>query len=517
MRIDGVYRACPGSAWRSLVILLLLAAPAILLGSATADVVEGAANAASEWVYLDNGDVRLGVKSTSGAAIGYFSPSKSDRNLINHHDHGRLVQQSYYGDADGSKWAGKPWRWNPVQGGDYRGAAARVLELRVEPPARLYANTLPKHWATGADLPDVTMEQWITLAGKVAHARYRMSYSGDAKHAEADQEIPAVFIDPSLDTLVRYADDAPWTGGELRRSRPGWPNEYHDVPENWAAYVGEDGAGVGVYVPAAERITAYRFGDGGPDACSYVAPLTRFAIAPGFVFEYDLYLTLGTAADIREAFRRVRAARLEAAGDGNRAVFEEPFADALKDGWAWVRGDEKAWTLADGQLRIRPATGTLWEADNTGRNLLVRPAPAEQSVVVEATVTGATDVEKPGLYEQAGLLWYGDDDNYVKLVKEFYEGRWWVVLASERAGKAEYAQTALDTDEVRFRLTVTKGRATGAFKDPAAAADSEWRDAGVFELPEKGEPRVGLLAHTGPDAPERHVGFDDFSVSASAE
>ena len=517
MNVGPHRRACSAA----LICALLL--PAIRARAAAAE-----GDAAAEWVYLDNGQVRLGVKKSSGAAIGYFAPSKAGRNLINHHDHGRLVQQSYYGSEDGSKWAGKPWRWNPVQGGDYRGSAARVLELRVDERAHtLYARTLPKHWATGADLPDATMEQWVTLTGEVAHVRYKFAYAGKTAHPEADQEIPAVFVDPALDTLVRYDGKEPWTGGELTRSRPGWPNEYHEVGENWAAYVGRDDAGVGAYVPAAARITAYRFGErGGADACSYFAPLARFAVAPGFAFEYDLYLTAGTTAEIRQAFGRVlevgaaaatAAAKpaAPAAPDTPAPSFDEPFdGEALKDGWAWVRGDEKAWHLKDGRLWVRPASGTLWEADNSGSNLLVRPGPAELPFAAEVTVTGTLGAKDPGLYEQAGLVWYGDDDNYVKLCKEFYDGRWWVVFAAERAGKAEYKQTKLEGDAVRFRLVVGGGRVTGAFKAPES---KEWQDAGAFELPKAREPRVGVLCQTGPDAPDRHVGFDDFAARRHVE
>jgi regulation of enolase protein 1 (concanavalin A-like superfamily) len=462
-----------------------------------------------EWVYLDNGEVRLGVRRTSAGAIGYFGPSKSRRNLINHHDQGRLVQQSYYGNADGSTWAGKPWRWNPVQGGDYRGPSATLLDLRADKAAHaLYARTMPKHWATGADLPEVTLEQWVTLAGKVAHVRYKFAYAGHTSHDEADQEIPAVFVDPALEVLVRYDGAAPWSGGALTRSRPGWPNEYHEIGENWAAYVGADGAGVGAYVPAAGRITAYRFGEAGrADACSYFAPLTRFAVTPGFTFQYDLYLAAGTVAEMRETFRGVRDARAAAEAAG---AFAEPFSAALKDGWSWVRGDEQAWRIKGGQLWIRPASGTLWEGDNTGGNLLVRPAPPPGGgpYAVELTVTGSTGAKEPGLYEQAGLVWYGDDDNYVKLVREFYDGRWWVVLAAERGGKPEYKQTALDAaDGVRLRLAVGGGRVTGSFTAAGAT-----HAAGEFDLPAHAEPRVGLLAQTGPEAPDRRVGFDDFEV-----
>ncbi len=71
----------------------------------------------NDWIFLDNGHVRLGVIRSSGAGIAWFSPSGSTNNAINYFDRGRLIQQSYYGRTDGTFWAKKPWRWNPVQGG----------------------------------------------------------------------------------------------------------------------------------------------------------------------------------------------------------------------------------------------------------------------------------------------------------------------------------------------------------------------------------------------------------------
>lgn len=266
------------------------------------------------WSYLDNGQIRIGIKSGSGGAIGYLSPSGSEKNLLNHHDHGRLVQQSYYGQPDGSIWDKQPWRWNPVQGGDYKGTAARVLELKQE-PNRLYAKTLPRNWAGCTDLPEVTMEQWIELDGPIAHVRYRMTYAGKAEHPKTTQEIPAVFVEPELDTLVLYDGGKPWTGDALHRSKPGWPNESRKIAEHWAAYIGTDGKGVGAYVPVADTLTCYRFGKGGSEqgACSYFAPLTEFAITPGFSFDYDLYLTIGSAEEIRGRFLEIHRARDEAA------------------------------------------------------------------------------------------------------------------------------------------------------------------------------------------------------------
>ena len=74
-----------------------------------------------QWEYLDNGIVRIGVDKSRGACIGYFAQSKTRRNLLNNYDEGRFIQQSYYGRPDGSRWNGKPWVYNPVQGGHAKG------------------------------------------------------------------------------------------------------------------------------------------------------------------------------------------------------------------------------------------------------------------------------------------------------------------------------------------------------------------------------------------------------------
>lgn len=279
----------------------------IVIGLAICSPLARSTDAADPtWAYIDNGQVKLGVKKTSGAAIAYFSESDSQRNLLNHYDHGRLVQQSYYGKVDGSIWGKKPWRWNPVQGGDYKGGAAKVLELKVEKTS-LYAKSMGRNWAGCTDLPEVIFEEWITLTGKVAHVHYQMTYSGQDTHPRASQEIPAVFVQPDLETLVLYNGQKPWTGDVVQRSKPGWPNESRQMTEHWAAYVDKDDYGIGAYIPIADKLTCYRFGKTSTSkgACSYFAPVTEFAIKPGFVFKYDLYLTLGKSTEIRGTFKRI--------------------------------------------------------------------------------------------------------------------------------------------------------------------------------------------------------------------
>lgn len=273
---------------------------------ANAAIAQTDSSKSDDWQYIDNGQLKLGVKKSSGAAIGWLSLSGTANNLVNHFDRGRLIQQSYYGQSDGSIWNKQAWRWNPVQGGHYLGTGAPVIELKFE-QATLSSKSHPVHWATGETLSDCMMEQSIELQGRVAKIHFRFSYSGKLEHPVHDQEIPAVFLEPQFKHLVVYSGENPWDDQPLARSLPGWPNEQRRLSEHWAAYVDDNDFGIGAYVPIADDLTCYRFGDGNREhgSCSYFAPLIRFAITPNFVFEYDAYLTIGKLDFIRQTFKEI--------------------------------------------------------------------------------------------------------------------------------------------------------------------------------------------------------------------
>ena len=266
-----------------------------------------------EPVYIDNGIVRLGVDLTGGGSVFYFAESKTWRNLLNHADKGRYVQQSYYGRKDSSMWGAKPWAWNPVQGGgseESGGFSAKVLDKKVTKHS-IYIKSLPKHWATGADINDATMEEQITLKGNMAHIVYTFRYNGTIVHPERSQELPAVFVDYALPNLVFYRGNKPWQKDTLSSVVPGWPNQPQKMNEHWAAYVDDKQWGIGIFVPGTSAMTTYRHqGDllTGPyaGACSYLAPVRKFSIKPGSVFQYDVYLTIDKVDNMREAFNKMK-------------------------------------------------------------------------------------------------------------------------------------------------------------------------------------------------------------------
>jgi len=263
----------------------------------------GLAAAEEGWVYLDDGVVRLGVNERAGAAIGWFSESGSERNWLNTFDVGRYVQQSYYGDLDGTDWNGKPWTYNPVQGGSWKNEASVLLESRKD-AGEYYAKTRPRHWASGALLEEVTLEEWIRLEGGLARMRFKMSYSGDRVFKPRHQEMPALFVDASLETLVFCPEGLPmWTGVDLKRVQPGFPNEYVKVSEPWAAWVDAQDRGLGICFPGTTQLTCYRVREGNAKAdCSYLAPIRTLALVPATVIEYEVVLALGALKDLRLRF-----------------------------------------------------------------------------------------------------------------------------------------------------------------------------------------------------------------------
>jgi len=268
--------------------------------------------------YLKNDQIRIGVDLNSGGGICYFGESNGHQNLLNQWDKGRLIQQSYYGRDDGSMWVKTPWRWNAVQGGDYKGNASEVLEWRND-GAVLYVKTRPRHWATDELMKDVVMEEIITLEGDVAKLSFVCIYSGSVSHPVVHQELPAVFLDADLPQLRFYDGKRPWTGGALTTRQPGFPNEYFEITESWVAYTDAKDWGVGIYVPGVTQITAYRYRGNGStgsagDACSYVAPIRSFAFDKPMTFAYTAYLTLGKIDEIRARFQKMAQAAPKAAG-----------------------------------------------------------------------------------------------------------------------------------------------------------------------------------------------------------
>jgi len=265
--------------------------------------------------FICNGKIQVGVDMEHGGCVFHLSQASNKLNVLNHYDDGRYVQQSYYGDADGSSWLATDWKYNPVQGGGYKNGYAAKVESSEVTASKIKCTTIPVHWATCQALPECRMMEEITLEGDIAHIRYTFTYNGTIAHATRGQEMPAVFIIKELNTLVYYDGDSPWSNGELTSEIPvdrlttgvNCNLTGSQWSEKWGAYVNSEGWGVGVYTPVSTKAAYYRFGSDNTDnSCSYIAPVESFALIPGMRRTYDVYLTIGSTEEIRERFGEIQ-------------------------------------------------------------------------------------------------------------------------------------------------------------------------------------------------------------------
>lgn len=267
---------------------------------------------------LSNEHLRAAMDlARSGGAITWLSQAGSSRNLVNNHDRGRQIQQSYYTGlpvdrlSEGQHPAWSPWPWNPIQVGDAYGHSSEVLEARVQDGVA-YVKTAPLLWDMNNEPAEATMEQWVRLEGNSVHVRCRFqSNRTDERWTESgrDQELPAVYLIADLNNLLAYTGDAPWTNGPLTRMENdfgagGFPWARWQSPERWGAAVDDAGWGVGVYNPICTSFlggyVTMDAGGGELDAnTAYISPVSRENLKKTSTFEYEYWLIVGTTEEIR--------------------------------------------------------------------------------------------------------------------------------------------------------------------------------------------------------------------------
>src|SRR5512139_459365 len=239
---------------------------------------------AKDFSYIENANIKIGVITDWGAAIGYFSQITPERNLVDNDDRGRLIQQSFYGN-----WTDQDAGivWNPVQAGDESANSSEVLEFSND-GTTIYSKTIPLDWKQNNVPTDSFMEQWITLDGNVAIIHYKFTYTGDVTQTPVNellwcgpQEIPAVYCPSDLGTIKYYAGASPWTGDTLTsQAATVPPGHVFTTTENWEALVDGSSFGLGVYVPATTMGSDVAFaGD-----TMYMSPRNAQAFAPNSTY-----------------------------------------------------------------------------------------------------------------------------------------------------------------------------------------------------------------------------------------
>jgi hypothetical protein len=190
-----------------------------------------------------------------------------------------------------------------------------------------------------------------------------------------------------------------------------------------------------------------------------------------------------------------------------KQLFEENFMGKLNRKWIWVHEQSAAWKVADGALHLRTLPGTLWGEANNAHNFLLRSVDEMPNGLASKVVV----INHPRLMgEQAGLIWYQDDDNYIKLVKECLEGKKWIVLAREQGGQPELiAKTGISAESAELQLVLLDGIVHGQFR---ISSKEDWQTVGDCPLLEGASPKIGLFTHGGPKDIERWIEMHSFAL-----
>ncbi|MEE6260404.1 ThuA domain-containing protein [Plantactinospora sonchi] len=248
---------------------------------------------------------------------------------------------------------------------------------------------------------------------------------------------------------------------------------------------------------------AWDFGDGG--TADTLDAVHTYAVAGTFV------ATL-TVTDERGAQSSAYVSiRVEAPNTSCFGARSDDFSGTSleKDRWSTVVRENQLYAVRDGNLVLPTSVGDLYGSRNDASNLVLQPAPSGAwQATTRVRLAAAAN------YQQAGLIVYGDDENYAKL-DLLYNGSRRIEFIRETAGTPRNESgdsTAAPAGEwLHLRLTSDGTNLTAAYSADGQTFTPVGRSAALAGIT---EPKVGLFAlNGGTDAPVVDAEFDVFQFS----
>lgn len=266
-------------------------------------------------LYLENQSMKIGIDRSMGASITWLSWKDHQENIVNIHDPGRLIQQSYYAGnnldrkAEGQSKAWSPWTWNPIQGGGIN-SWANVTRFEKLGDKALISETIPKLW----DMPDEEAEAVMVQKSEFEpdmpnvvciNNRFISKRKENDKWGAAvprHQELPALYFTSQFRNIESYLGKGKW---QRLEQPPGPPWGKTTPPLKIMACFNDKGQGIAVFSPSADRhwnfgphqpYTASATATDGP--CIHLAPIGRLQLGPKSTLEYRYWMITGTKEEI---------------------------------------------------------------------------------------------------------------------------------------------------------------------------------------------------------------------------
>lgn len=211
----------------------------------------------------------------------------------------------------------------------------------------------------------------------------------------------------------------------------------------------------------------------------------------------------------------------------NICIFEDSFTEKEiqyeKNGWKWIENTPESFEETEGSLALPLSSGDLLSGKQNPESILMtEKISCLKSFALETTVT----LERSTNYEQAGLLVYCGDGNYVKLLTLFNE-RPMVEMLAEKDGQQAFRFYCESTDSTVNRLDLRLEKHLSSyygFFRPSGNTDwikidcelrPEDMMPGYFECEEACKPAVGVMAFSGSGTSNKKAQFDSFKILTS--
>ncbi|GAA1829551.1 DUF1349 domain-containing protein [Agromyces salentinus] len=163
----------------------------------------------------------------------------------------------------------------------------------------------------------------------------------------------------------------------------------------------------------------------------------------------------------------------------------------LAAGLSWIREDASRWSaVAPDSIRLLSGGGTLWATQNSSNGILLRDSGGATPNEVVVKMSGATK----SFYEEAGLVYYVDDENYVALHRKHANGTPQLALVTEAAGSPNENTRipAPSTPDIWLKIVRNGDSFTGSY----SANGVDFTTIGTITNAAVGAaaPRVGVMA-----------------------
>lgn len=177
----------------------------------------------------------------------------------------------------------------------------------------------------------------------------------------------------------------------------------------------------------------------------------------------------------------------------------DTFGDGMAYGWEWVRENEDV--VIDGDLHWPLDDGDVVGPDADGALLLREPPEGEWIMETEFHLDLGEETNRN--HQQAGLIVYNDDDDFLRLGQVAIGPTRQVEFGKQLADEdrldwgAHLGGPAAPDQWLRIHHTVDPQTAELRYRSASSADGENWRWGATWTLPAGADPRVGIYAGGG--------------------